>query len=93
MAHPLPPGHKEARPTDAIVAIEEQADLVALELLAPKKDMKRMPQCAEPTQYLISHFGLPVWAAAEYARTMKIQSVPKKSLVRGLELVVRKKIL
>ncbi|WP_426343934.1 ImmA/IrrE family metallo-endopeptidase [Pseudoduganella sp. R-32] len=82
----------EARPTDAIVAIEEQADLVALELLAPKKDVKRMPRSAEPTRYLIDHFGLPSWAAAEYARTMKIKAVPKKSLVRGLELVVRKKI-
>jgi hypothetical protein len=81
------------RPSDTILDIETEADLIALELLAPCSEVLRLaaPDPGLPS-ILRSRFGLPAWAAAEwgvFTRDLQPRSDP---VILGIERAIKNKI-
>ena len=80
------------RPWEAILDIEEEADLIALELLAPYGEVLRLAKLgpALPSA-LVSRFGLPLWAAAEWGRFVTDLQPRSDPVIRGIALAIKKR--
>jgi hypothetical protein len=80
------------QPSDAIMEIETQADLIALELLAPRGEVLRHAS-GDPdlSPILMSRFGLPGWAAAEWGRFITELHPRWDPLILGIERVIKNK--
>jgi hypothetical protein len=79
-------------PSGPIMDAETEADLIALELLAPCAEVARLtrpgPRRAEVLQ---ENFGLPAWAAQEWARFINDIEPRSDPVIVGLERALKKK--
>lgn len=74
------------RPTGSVLDLETEADLIALELLAPCDEVMRLIKPGvPPSPVLQSRFGLPPWAAAEWARFILSLQPRSDPVMLGIE--------
>ena len=79
-------------PSGVIIDIETEADLIALELLAPCAEVVRTtPPGSLRTDSLQKDFGLPAWAAREWARFINDMEPRSDPVIVGLERAIKKK--
>jgi hypothetical protein len=79
-------------PSEAILDIETEADLIALELLAPCGEVLRFAKRGVGfPSILMSRFGLPAWAAAEWGRFIKGLQPRSDPVLLGIERAIKKK--
>jgi IrrE N-terminal-like domain len=80
------------KPSAAVIDIENEADLVAMELLAPCAEVARLTRPgAARVEALQKEFGLPAWAAAEWNRFIDDLAPRSDPVVLGLERALKKK--
>ncbi len=80
------------KPSVAVVHIENEADLVAMELLAPCGEVVRLMRSgADRMDTLQKEFGLPAWAAAEWRRFIDDLAPRSDPVVLGLERALKKR--
>jgi IrrE N-terminal-like domain len=81
------------RPSGVILDIETEADLIALELLAPCNEVLRL---AKPgpglASILAARFGLPAWAAAEWGRFITELCPRSDPVILGIERAIKNKV-
>lgn len=79
-------------PNDDVLDLETQADMVAIELLAPKREIRRLARAGQNTVELLGeHFGLPHWAAVQCARTISGYRTSRESFIQRIEAVIKNK--
>jgi hypothetical protein len=79
-------------PSAKVIEIENEADLIAMELLAPSGEVARMTRSgATRVDLLRKDFGLPVWAAEEWTRFIDDLAPRSDPVVLGLERALKKK--
>jgi hypothetical protein len=80
------------KPSLAVIDIENEADLIALELLAPRAAVAEATRPgADRVEALRNKFGLPAWAAAEWNRFIDDLAPRSDPVVLGLETALKKK--
>jgi hypothetical protein len=80
------------KPPAAVIDLENEADLVAMELLAPCAEVARLTRAgACRIKALQKQFGLPAWAAAEWNRFIDDLAPRSDTVVLGLERALKKK--
>jgi hypothetical protein len=80
-----------SRPSTAVVDIENEADLIAMELLAPSAEVAQLGRDGARVEVLQKNFGLPAWAAAEWSRFIDDLAPRTDPVVLGLEKALKKK--
>lgn len=87
-------GRDEAgRPSDSVLDLETEADLVALELLAPISEVSRLARSGHNIpSILVAQFGLPGWAAAKWGRFIMDLQPRSDPVLLGIERVIKKNI-
>jgi hypothetical protein len=84
---------ESGRPFGSALDVETEADLIALELLAPSSEVLRFVRSGSSLlSALESYFGLPAWAAAEWARFILGLEPRSDPVISGIERAIRKKI-
>jgi hypothetical protein len=79
-------------PSGAVIDIETEADLIALELLAPYAEVARATRPgSRRAEALQKDFGLPAWAAWEWAKFISDLEPRSDPVIVGLERVLKKK--
>jgi hypothetical protein len=79
-------------PSRAIIEIENEADLIAMELLAPCAEVARLTRPGVGrVEALRKSFGLPAWAAREWIRVIDDLAPRSDPVVLGIERVLKKK--
>jgi hypothetical protein len=79
-------------PPAAIVEMENEADLIAMELLAPCAEVAQLTRPgAGRAEALQKSFGLPAWAAREWTRFIDDLAPRSDPVVLGLEWALKKK--
>ena len=80
-------------PGEAVLDIETEADLIALELLAPCREATHLAKLGPKLpSALATQFGLPPWAAAEWARFILRPQPRPDPVILGIEQMIRKKL-
>jgi hypothetical protein len=77
-------------PSAAVIDMENEADLIAMELLAPCAEVAGTRPGAGRVEALRKRFGLPAWAAAEWNRFIDDLAPRLDPVVLGLERVLKK---
>jgi hypothetical protein len=81
------------RPSVTILDIETEADLIALELLAPCSEVLRLANLGPGLfSVLAARFGLPAWAAAEWGRLVTELRPRSDLVILGIERKIKNKI-
>jgi hypothetical protein len=80
-------------PSAAVLEIENEADLIAMELLAPCTEVARLARLGASgrLETLQTNFGLPAWAAVEWDRFIDGLAPRTDPVVLGLERALKKK--
>jgi hypothetical protein len=80
------------KPSAPVIEMENEADLIAMELLAPCAEVARMTRAGDNrVQVLLNEFGLPFWAAEEWNRFIDDLAPRSDPVVLGLERALKKK--
>lgn len=80
------------KPSAAVVDMENEADLIAMEILAPFAEVARRTRPgAGRVDALQKEFGLPAWAAAEWNQFIDDLAPRSDPVVLGLERALKKK--
>jgi uncharacterized protein DUF955 len=81
------------RPSWSVLDIETEADLIALELLAPCGEVLRLARPGPDLRCILkSRFGLPAWAAAEWGNFIMDLRPRSDPLILGIERAIKNKI-
>jgi hypothetical protein len=79
------------KPAAAVVDMESEADLVAMELLAPYDEIARLTRPGmDRLNSLQKKYGLPKWAAAEWSRFIDALAPRSDPVILALERAVKK---
>lgn len=80
------------KPPASVIEMENEADLIAMELLAPCAEVASMTRPgAGRVQVLQKEFGLPVWAAEEWTRFIDDLAPRSDPVLLGLGRALKKK--
>jgi IrrE N-terminal-like domain len=80
------------KPSAAVIDMENEADLIAMELLAPSGEVTRMTRPGMGrVNALQKEFGLSSWAAAEWNRFIEDLAPRSDPVVLGLKRALKKK--
>lgn len=77
-------------PDDHIQTIETEADLIALELLAPRAEVISMLGAAPTPEPIAARFGLPARPASLWARYLNKQQHRQDPLILSIERAIKK---